>query len=677
MKRIGWVWQAALLLAVTVSTLAPAPALAQDNRSDKQLREEIVAEINNRIEREMAELRADIEKMVTEILAKRQGREHGGRGHGERRIVGSLVAPDGGDWKEIVKNAPEGSVSFRVMGPDGKLIETGDGSDLSALLGDNEQLQKLLREGGMAKLLQGKPGSIQIQGGDGTAIARVIESGTTASSDGRGWLGVSISGGEGSGDGVMVSSIYDNSAAASAGLREGDQILSIDGKKTASVQQLVESIGSRKPGETIAVKVRRDGREATFYATLGTRPTEPALRELMGEIEEIAEDEVVAGEMIEEIEAEIADLAQEVDAIESEISQAPILEDVTNARPWLGITIQDMDAGKQGVEVIEVKPESPARAAGIAENDTIIGVDGVRVGDVDALANAIFSKGVGKNARFDIRRDGRTFSVDVSLVPEGQFEAEIAEAIEVPEAIEIEVEDSGAGERQPGFLGVQFAAHPDGVIINRVIEDTAASRAGLQEGDVLRSINNQAIGDMSAVPGIIGSFAAGDSVILRVLRDGNEKVIAATLGGRPANVGAAQPSSGTFRAEVAPPPQARRPLPPVERPTPKPAPAQAQEQERKPGFLGIEISELGDESRQILGLKEGLGIVISRVVEDSGAAKAGLKEYDVLVAINGKAVGSRDDLVEVIQGSSAGATLELSILRKGQGRTLRATLGER
>lgn len=72
--------------------------------------------------------------------------------------------------------------------------------------------------------------------------------------------------------GIVVSGVLDQGPAASAGLKPGDVITSIDNTAVNNSPQMLALIAGKKPGSTIEVTVLRDGKTSTVDATVGERP---------------------------------------------------------------------------------------------------------------------------------------------------------------------------------------------------------------------------------------------------------------------------------------------------------------------------------------------------------------------------------------------------------------------
>jgi S1-C subfamily serine protease len=74
---------------------------------------------------------------------------------------------------------------------------------------------------------------------------------------------------------VGVASVEKDSGAQRAGIRSGDVIQSINGKKTPTMAELAETISALKPGDQVKVGVlRANGRTETVTVTLGQLPGE-------------------------------------------------------------------------------------------------------------------------------------------------------------------------------------------------------------------------------------------------------------------------------------------------------------------------------------------------------------------------------------------------------------------
>ena len=86
------------------------------------------------------------------------------------------------------------------------------------------------------------------------------------------------------------------------------------------------------------------------------------------------------------------------------------------------------------------------------------------------------------------------------------------------------------------------------------------------------------------------------------------------------------------------------------------------------GFLGVTLDELSGDAR---------GAKVSSVEPDSPAAKAGLKEGDVVVRFDGDAVRSAAQLSRLVGETPAGRSVPVEVTRGGATQKLTATLGER
>jgi serine protease Do len=94
-------------------------------------------------------------------------------------------------------------------------------------------------------------------------------------------------------------------------------------------------------------------------------------------------------------------------------------------------------------------------------------------------------------------------------------------------------------------------------------------------------------------------------------------------------------------------------------------------------FLGMNIQEVTEQSRQAFGLTEARGALVQNVTPGKPADRAGIQPGDVIVEIDGRKINNNRELIDYISYLPVGTKVNLSIIRNGQRRTLTATTAER
>jgi serine protease Do len=94
-------------------------------------------------------------------------------------------------------------------------------------------------------------------------------------------------------------------------------------------------------------------------------------------------------------------------------------------------------------------------------------------------------------------------------------------------------------------------------------------------------------------------------------------------------------------------------------------------------YLGIGAQEIDAERAKELKLPEPRGVEVTRVEEDSPAAKAGLKQGDVVLQYNGQRVEGTEQFVRLVRETPPGRQVTLQISRNGAIQTITAAVGER
>ena len=93
------------------------------------------------------------------------------------------------------------------------------------------------------------------------------------------------------------------------------------------------------------------------------------------------------------------------------------------------------------------------------------------------------------------------------------------------------------------------------------------------------------------------------------------------------------------------------------------------------GWLGVQIQPVSQDIADSLGLKEAKGAIVDKAEKDSPAAAAGLKDGDVITAVNGEAVADSHDLARKIAALGPKKDAELTFVRNGATQTVKVQLG--
>ncbi|MFM2278673.1 MAG: hypothetical protein RLZZ444_904, partial [Pseudomonadota bacterium] len=93
------------------------------------------------------------------------------------------------------------------------------------------------------------------------------------------------------------------------------------------------------------------------------------------------------------------------------------------------------------------------------------------------------------------------------------------------------------------------------------------------------------------------------------------------------------------------------------------------------GWLGVKIEPVTSDVAESLGLSEAAGALVNQPQEDSPGAKAGIKEGDVITAVDGDPIKGPKELARKIGNLEPGKVVELSVWRDGKSQSIKVTLG--
>jgi len=221
---------------------------------------------------------------------------------------------------------------------------------------------------------------------------------------------------------------------------------------------------------------------------------------------------------------------------------------------------------------------------------------------------------------------------------------------------------------QVGHLGVQLSDDKDGPRVDQVLEDSPAAKAGFKKGDLIVRFQGEPAVSARKLVRLVQETPPGRAVKVEVQRDGKPVTLEATL----EPVRSARLLLDDARREVV------EHLPDVEelRGFGKDIGRDVQKLVLgQPRRLGIRYQEISGQLARYFHVERGTAVLVTEVVEESAAAKAGLKAGDVLLSVGGRDVEDGEDLHRVV--SEAGGELRLKVLRDGKALELTATLPAR
>lgn len=191
------------------------------------------------------------------------------------------------------------------------------------------------------------------------------------------------------------------------------------------------------------------------------------------------------------------------------------------------------------------------------------------------------------------------------------------------------------------MLGVVTEKSTKGAIITSVSKESGAEKAGLKKNDIITKIDDIKIVGTGDVSAAIRKHKPGEKITVTILRDDKEQKLTAELGKWK---GIKMNAMGENLRVIRPDAWEGVPGAPYAM-----------------GFggaprLGLSVQDTED----------GKGVKVLDVDEDSNAAKAGVKENDIITHVNDEAVNSADEIAKKVRASKDRASFQLKVLRNGK-----------
>lgn len=95
------------------------------------------------------------------------------------------------------------------------------------------------------------------------------------------------------------------------------------------------------------------------------------------------------------------------------------------------------------------------------------------------------------------------------------------------------------------------------------------------------------------------------------------------------------------------------------------------------GWMGVNIQDVSEDIAKALGLKKATGALVAGVMENEPAARAGVRDGDIVLAVDGQPIEDSSALLRAIADKAPGSTATLTIWRNGKDVVLKVVLGER
>lgn len=167
-----------------------------------------------------------------------------------------------------------------------------------------------------------------------------------------------------------------------------------------------------------------------------------------------------------------------------------------------------------------------------------------------------------------------------------------------------------------------------GILIQDVLEDSPAEKAGLEQGDVIIKLDGRAVEGAPGFRSKISMMSPGEKVELTIMRDGKEKDIEVTIGEMDEKQTARLRASESGRTEK----------------------------------LGLEVEDLTEENAESYGFDaDEKGVIITEVASDSAAAEKGLRPGQLITSVNRRAVENVEEFLVALDESTRNNTVLLVV----------------
>jgi serine protease Do len=240
------------------------------------------------------------------------------------------------------------------------------------------------------------------------------------------------------------------------------------------------------------------------------------------------------------------------------------LEIFTTGGGRIGVSVADVEnsgvKATSGVVIESVEDDSPAARAGIRAGDVVVEFDGERVRSVRQFTRLVSETPAGRQVAAAVLRDGQRVSLNLTTRESAMtriFDRDARRSVEILRDYALTVPPVPARPARPAPpaprppalesfvwtmgnpLGVtvnslsdqlaEYFGTKDGVLVASVTEGSAAEKAGVQAGDVIVSVNGEAVRDAAALRRQMQRVKSGGEFTIGIVRDRKSQTLKGKL----------------------------------------------------------------------------------------------------------------------------------------------------
>lgn len=295
-------------------------------------------------------------------------------------------------------------------------------------------------------------------------------------------------------------------------------------------------------------------------------------------------------------------------------------------RPMIGVQLEDSD---NGPVIRAVAAGSPAETAGLKVGDVLTKIGDTEIKDAASASAAVQALKVGDEVAVEVTRDGETVTVQVTL------------SAATPSM-------SGMNPMR-NSMSITYNETDKSWTINNLAEQTELYKAGLRTGDTITRFDGTAYD----AAGLREYLASGDKtdVILTISRDGSDQEITVPVSTL------VMFDRGAFNMTPGEIPFFDMPF-----------------SSFGGSRLGVEFLTLNADVAKENKVSETVGALVTKVMPESPAEKAGLQANDVVVSVDGDKVDEEHTLRDRLIAYEPGDVVKLEVMRAGAPTEIEVTL---